>query len=95
MADFYPGDAYVDLVTSDYYQNQSHYDKLQQIGNNKTVAVSETFRPLQPASEPPWAYFVVWASRDWVGSRQPVEDLWRSAMADSRTLAIDNLPAGW
>ncbi|MFG1678435.1 hypothetical protein [Micromonospora sp. NPDC049282] len=35
---------------------------------------------------------MVWASRDWNGSGKDVAGLWRTAMADPRTISIDQLP---
>lgn len=47
---------------------------------------------LNPASEPAFSYSVVWASRDWGRSGQPVESLWQAAMADAKTITIEQLP---
>lgn len=90
MSDWYPGDTMVDVVGSDYYQSYGDYDTLSSIGTNKIVAIPETFRQLNPDSEPPFAYAIVWASRDWGG--QGAEDAWRRAMANPKTLALENLP---
>ncbi|WDZ87362.1 glycosyl hydrolase [Micromonospora cathayae] len=92
LASWYPGDAYVDQVTSDYYQSWSDHSTCKAVGSNKTVAIAETFSPVNPATEPPWSYFVVWASRDWTGSGRDVPGLWRTAMANPRTISIDQLP---
>lgn len=92
LASWYPGDAYVDQVTSDYFQSWSDFNTAKAVGNNKTVAVAETFSPLNPATEAPWSYFVVWASRDWTGSGKDVAGLWRTAMANPKTISIDQLP---
>ncbi|GAA0250426.1 hypothetical protein GCM10010492_58240 [Saccharothrix mutabilis subsp. mutabilis] len=92
LSTWYPGDAYADLVTSDYFQSSSDFTTAKAVGNGKTVAVAETFSPLDPSSEPPWSYSVVWASRDWAASGKDVPALWRRAMADPRTISIDQLP---
>ncbi|BCJ75867.1 hypothetical protein CS0771_54110 [Catellatospora sp. IY07-71] len=92
LSAWYPGDAYADLVTSDYFQSAGDFATCRSVGTGKTVAVAETFSPLQPASDAAWSYFVVWASRDWAGSGKDVPALWRNAMADPRTISIDQLP---
>ncbi|GAA3416684.1 hypothetical protein GCM10018952_45750 [Streptosporangium vulgare] len=92
MASWYPGDAYTDLVTSDYFQSWNDHTTLKAIGSNKTVGIAETFSPLNPASDAPWPYFVVWASRDWNGSGKDVQGLWKTAMANPKTISIDQLP---
>ncbi|GAA4199481.1 glycosyl hydrolase [Microbispora amethystogenes] len=92
MSSWYPGDSYVDLVTSDYFQSSGDYSTLKAIGNGKTLGVAETFSPLNPSSDPAWPYFVVWASRDWAGSGKDVQGLWKTAMANPRTISIDQLP---
>ncbi|MCD0484180.1 cellulose binding domain-containing protein [Streptacidiphilus sp. ASG 303] len=92
LSSWYPGDAYVDLVTSDYYQGSGDYSTTRAVGSGKTVGVAETFSPLNPSGDPAWNYFVVWASRDWAGSGKDVQGLWRTAMADPRTISLDQLP---
>ncbi|RKN42800.1 glycosyl hydrolase [Micromonospora endolithica] len=92
LASWYPGDAYVDMVTSDYFQSASDLAICRSVGTNKTTGVAETFSPLNPATDPAWPYFVVWASRDWNGSGRDVAGMWRTAMADPRTISIDQLP---
>ncbi|MEV4491761.1 cellulose binding domain-containing protein [Micromonospora coxensis] len=92
LASWYPGDGYVDLVTSDYFQSWSDFATTKAVSSAKTTGVAETFSPLNPATDAPWPYFVVWASRDWAGSGRDVAGLWRTAMADPRTISIDQLP---
>lgn len=92
LSSWYPGDAYADLVTSDYYQSSGDFATCRNVGTGKTVGVAETFSPLNPATESAWPYFVVWASRDWASSGKDVPTLWRNAMADPRTITIDQLP---
>ncbi|GAA3771635.1 glycosyl hydrolase [Micromonospora maritima] len=92
LASWYPGDGYVDLVTSDYFQSASDFATTKAVSSAKTTGVAETFSPLNPNSDPAWPYFVVWASRDWNGSGKDVAGLWRTAMANPRTISIDQLP---
>lgn len=92
LSAWYPGDNYADLVTSDYYQSAGDLSTCSSIGTGKTTAVAETFSPLDPASDPAWSYFVVWASRDWAGSGKDVQALWKTSMADPRTISVDQLP---
>ncbi|MFC4146819.1 glycosyl hydrolase [Micromonospora mangrovi] len=92
LASWYPGDAYVDLVTSDYFQSWSDFDTTKAVSGSKTTGVAETFSPLNPNSDAPWPYFVVWASRDWTGSGKDVAGLWKTAMANPKTISIDQLP---
>lgn len=92
LSQWYPGDGYADLVTSDYYQSWNDFSTATSVGTDKTVGVAETFSPLNPASEPAWPYFVVWASRDWASSGKDVAGLWKTAMANPQTISIDQLP---
>ncbi|MFF5174167.1 glycosyl hydrolase [Micromonospora sp. NPDC000089] len=92
LASWYPGDAYVDLVTSDYFQSWSDFDITKAVSGSKTTGVAETFSPLNPSSDPAWPYYVVWASRDWNGSGKDVAGLWKTAMANPKTISIDQLP---
>ncbi|MFC0002574.1 glycosyl hydrolase [Micromonospora siamensis] len=92
LASWYPGDGYVDLVTSDYFQSWGDFDTTKAVSGSKTTGVAETFSPLNPASDAPWPYFVVWASRDWAGSGKDVAGLWKTAMANPKTISIDQLP---
>jgi hypothetical protein len=90
LASWYPGDRYVDLVTSDYFQGAGDYSICKAVGAAKTVAIAETFNELDPAKDSPWSYSVVWASRDWGGKN--AEQSWKTAMANPRTISIDQLP---
>ncbi|WP_271189002.1 cellulose binding domain-containing protein [Dactylosporangium matsuzakiense] len=92
LSSWYPGDGYVDLVTSDYFQSGGDFSTCKAIGSAKTVGVAETFSPLNPSTDPAWPYYVVWASRDWPGSGKDVAGLWKTAMADPRTIAVSQLP---
>lgn len=100
MRDWYPGDQMVDAVTSDYYQSWNDYNTLRAIGNNKIVGIAETFNALNPANEPPFSFSIVWAFRDCYrtqgqpssGDVKGCENSWRTAMGNSRTISIDQLP---
>ncbi|MDG6106304.1 cellulose binding domain-containing protein [Dactylosporangium aurantiacum] len=92
LSSWYPGDGYADLVTSDYFQSAGDLTTCKAVGSGKTTGVAETFSPLNPSTDPAWPYFVVWASRDWNGSGKDVAGLWRTAMANPRTISIDQLP---
>jgi hypothetical protein len=100
LRDWYPGDSMVDAVSSDYYQSWTDYNTLKAIGNNKIVGISETFNALNPSSEPPYSFSVVWAFRDCYnvqgqpssGDVKGCENSWRTAMSNSKTISIDQLP---
>ena len=100
MRDWYPGDNMVDSVTSDYYQSWSDYNTLRAIGSNKVVGIAETFNALNPATDPPFSFSVVWAFRDCYrtqgqpssGDVKGCQNSWRTAMNNSRTISIDQLP---
>jgi hypothetical protein len=68
LANWYPGDDLADVVSSDYSQSQNDYNTMKQIGTNKVLGIAETWLELNPASDPPFSYSVVWASRDWAQS---------------------------
>jgi hypothetical protein len=92
LSSWYPGDAFADLVTSDYYQSTGDFGVCTSVGTGRTAAVAETFGPLDPDRDPAWSYFVVWASRDWAASGKDVQGLWKAAMANPRTISVDQLP---
>ena len=89
LASWYPGDQYVDVVSSDYFQSWSDYNTTRAVGSNKVVGIAETMNQLNPASDAPWNFSVVWASRDW-NSRSSQD--WITAMANPRSISIDQLP---
>jgi hypothetical protein len=92
MSDFYPGDEYVDIISSDYYWTAADLERLKQIGNkNKVYGISETFNPLIPDKDPRFSYSIGWASRDWGGSSN-FESRWKAAMGNSKTISAENLP---
>jgi hypothetical protein len=91
MADFYPGNDVVDLITTDYFATQTDMNICKNMGNNKTLAVPETFNPLDPAKEPAWSFSVVWASRDW-NSDGRVQKMWKTTMDNEKSIILDELP---
>ncbi|MBB5867780.1 mannan endo-1,4-beta-mannosidase [Allocatelliglobosispora scoriae] len=71
VADYYPGDGYVDLVTLDvwvqYFPSTEWYTAMQNIAHGKPIALAEVGRtptPAQMAAQPRWTYFSVWM--DWL-----------------------------
>jgi hypothetical protein len=90
MASWYPGDQYVDVVSSDYFQNYNDFNTCKAIGTNKVMGVAETFNALDPAKDPAWNYSIVWASRDWGG--KGAEQSWKDAMANAKTITINEIP---
>jgi hypothetical protein len=90
MSDWYPGDHQADVIGSDYFQTQSDYDTMLKISPNKVISIPETFNALVPGQDPPFNYFVVWASRDWGG--KGAEGSWKAALGNPKTISIDQLP---
>ncbi|MDI1461231.1 glycosyl hydrolase [Catellatospora sp. KI3] len=71
VADYYPGDAYVDLVTLDvwvqYFPSTEWYQAILNVSHGKPIALAEVGRtptPAQMAAQPRWTYFSVWM--DWL-----------------------------
>jgi beta-mannanase len=92
MSVFYPGDEFIDIISSDYYWKKEDLERLKQIGNkNKVYGISETFNPLNPATDAEWSYYIGWASRDW-GGMGNFDSRWKTAMSNSKTVSIDQLP---
>jgi beta-mannanase len=90
LSEWYPGDNMVDVVSSDYFQSWNDYNTCKAIGNNKILAVAETMNQINPDKDAPWNFSVVWASRDWNGNS---ENDWKTAMKNSKTITIDQLPS--
>lgn len=93
MSQWYPGDQYVDVVSSDYKQSQNDYDTLSGIGKHKLIAISETMDQINPDNAPPFAFSTVWASRDW-GNYNAKMDEWKTAMQSSKAISLEKLPSG-
>jgi hypothetical protein len=100
MSSWYPGDAMVDVISSDYFQGWTDYNTMKAISGNKIIGVSETFNALNPASEPPFSFSIVWAFRDCYkvqgqpssGDIKGCENSWRTAMSNTKTITIDKVP---
>jgi len=68
VAGFYPGDAYVDVVTLDPWVNgypqQDWYNAIVNVAHGKPVALAEVGNvpsPAQLSAQPLWSYFMIWA----------------------------------
>lgn len=68
LADYYPGDAYVDVVGLDSWMQEfpsaDTYAKVLAVAHGKPIALTEVGKiptPLQLASQPRWTYFMVWS----------------------------------
>ncbi|MFD5114805.1 glycoside hydrolase family 26 protein [Streptomyces sp. NPDC058220] len=68
MASYYPGDAYVDVVSLDAWNSNfpsaTYYQTLQSIAGSKPLALAEVGKvpsPAEVAGQPKWTYFMVWA----------------------------------
>jgi mannan endo-1,4-beta-mannosidase len=97
--DWYPGNNRVDVVVSDYEQEQRDFDELSKLSNGtKPVGLAETMNPPEPsaaiAGGTPWAYFVTWARRDWNASS--AGDM-KKAMQSPLAITRDAMPdvAAW
>ncbi|MFJ8695771.1 glycosyl hydrolase [Streptomyces roseolilacinus] len=69
-ADYYPGDAYVDVVSLDvWYKNHpsaSDYRQMQDIARGKPIALAEMGKVPDSAlldSQTRWAYFMIWSEQ--------------------------------
>ncbi|MBR7671858.1 glycosyl hydrolase [Streptomyces daliensis] len=69
MPDYYPGDAYVDVVSVDAWNDAGfpsgeQYATLQDLAAGKPLALAEVGRipsPSDLAAQPEWTYFMVWS----------------------------------
>lgn len=72
FASYYPGSNYVDVASLDWYQDSSGnrfpttaaYNSLLSVAGGKPIALAEVGKvptPAQLASQPKWAYWLVWA----------------------------------
>jgi mannan endo-1,4-beta-mannosidase len=65
-ADFYPGDAYVDILATDVYRGNyqvSDYEQLLELGGGKPVALGEVGKLPTPeilSEQAKWVWFMVW-----------------------------------
>ncbi|MEV1006530.1 glycosyl hydrolase [Streptomyces sp. NPDC049881] len=69
-ASYYPGDAYVDVVSLDVWYkahpSQSDYQQIQSIANGKPIALGEMGKMPTAAlldSQPRWAWFMIWSEQ--------------------------------
>lgn len=67
-AAYYPGDAYVDVVSLDVwyksYPSSADYQQIRSIAGDKPIAIGETGKVPTPAlldGQPRWSYFMVWS----------------------------------
>jgi mannan endo-1,4-beta-mannosidase len=68
MAEYYPGDAYVDVVSLDVWNSRfpstTVYRALESLAGSKPLALAEVGKvpsPAEIAAQPKWTYFMVWA----------------------------------
>lgn len=68
FADYYPGDAYVDVVGLDSWMqtfpSADTYAKVLAVAHGKPVALTEVSRvptPYQLSTQPRWTYFMIWS----------------------------------
>ncbi len=98
-ADWYPGDAYVDVAGVDLYVDakanmSSDWAGLQtQFGGRKLVALTESGNQPDPenirAYATWWSWFTIWQGADWL-RKQPVNLLAR-VYVDSDIITLDEL----
>lgn len=66
--DFYPGDAYVDILATDIYHNdfeQKDYEALLKLADGKPIAIGEVGQLPKTnilEKQPKWAWFMVWSN---------------------------------
>ena len=103
-ADWYPGDAYVDIVAEDIYDTPLDYDPQEQpyldattyAGMTKLVALSETGSLLDPdllePSRARWSWFMLW-SGDFALTEEWNADAMKQAVYGSDfVITLDELP---
>ena len=103
-ADYYPGDAYVDVLGVDVYLEYGHnydqyvHDTLMQVGGGKPIAFTENGQmpdlPQLSASQPNWVYWSTWWGFEGADSGN-TSVLYDANYGDPRVLTQDevNLPA--
>ena len=107
--DWYPGDAYVDIIGRDLYGNAAddcaaQYNTLAATYGNKMVALSECgygeatgstvgFISEQWAAGARWAWFMPWYNGDDASTFHADEAWWKDAMEQDFVLSRDELPA--
>ncbi len=98
--DWYPGDAYVDLVGLDIYADSTaslsaNWTNAQTVFNGKKlVTLSETGHLPKPdavrSGSTWWSWFAVWTGTDWI-KKQPL-DLLKAVYTDPNVITRDELP---
>ena len=107
--DWYPGDAYVDIIGRDLYGNAaadcaSQYNTLAATYGNKMVALSECgygestsstvgLISEQWAAGARWAWFMPWYNGDDASTFHADEAWWKDAMEQEFVISRDELPA--
>jgi mannan endo-1,4-beta-mannosidase len=95
FADYYPGDAYVDVVGLDSWMTPfpslHTYQRVQAVAGHKPIALAELGTvptPSQLAQQPRWTYFMVWA--EMVTQRSSVPRI-QFTYGDRRVLTRDRI----
>jgi len=66
LAEYYPGDNYVDIITTDVYTqgfDQENYDQITKLAKNKPIALGEVGTLPSPEilkAQPKWTWFMNW-----------------------------------
>jgi len=103
--DWYPGDAYVDIIGQDIYNqkadaNASDFKKLQNTYKNKMVTLSECGNvgkiSEQHAKGANWSYFMPWYQYDATtldNHEHANTQWWKDAMSQSYVIAREDMPS--
>ena len=106
-ADWYPGDAYVDIVAEDIYdgagnhgpQQERYLEASRYPAMAKMVALSETGALLDPteleASAARWSWFMLWSGDFATGQEWNTDELKRAVYASDFVVTRDELPGGF
>jgi mannan endo-1,4-beta-mannosidase len=93
-ADFYPGDAYVDVLAADVYHEdwkQSHHDELLALAKGKPIALGEVGNPPPGetlAAQPKWTWFMLWGNLAFHGNNP---ERLKVLLEDPRVLTHDEV----
>ena len=91
---FYPGDAYVDVLTADVYKKdfkQSHHDQLAALAKGKIIALGEVGDVPTPEilkQQPLWTWFMVWAGFPWMHN---TPEIIRNLYNDPRVISKEDV----
>ncbi len=100
--DWYPGDAYVDIVSCDIYEKGTtdcvaEYTKLTQAYPDKIIALSEcgsvSNMSEQWSAGAYWSWFMPWYGNTGTGQPHADELWWKNAMGQSSVITRDQLPS--